>query len=1358
MIKRVGITGRGEKKVNNSFKRIDSIICFIEGTKYLNSSIRNIIFIGGESFGLIELNGNGRYKRHFVNTSCASGTGSFIDQQAKRMNLSTEELADLAEKFNGVAPQIATRCAVFAKSDIVHLQHEGYSKESICGGLCYGLARSILATILSGREIQGEIAVVGGVAKNTQVIKAIEERLGKKIIISKHPETVGAIGAALFAEEFKTVNSHLHSPLSLDLFKKEKTEKKREKVRPPLKLKLSEYPDFKFTDFYKKNDTEVALYKPLEKNRKYEVVLGIDIGSTSTKAVIVDYNKEALLSFYNQTSGDPIDATKRIFKCIIDFIQKNEIQFEIKAVGTTGSGRKLVKSVINADFEINEITAHAKAAIFIDPKVDTIIEIGGQDSKFTQIKDGSVYNSVMNYVCAAGTGSFIEEQAKKLDVKIEDYADLALGVEAPYTSDRCTVYMERDINVLLSKGWSKRQLLAAVLYSVRDNYINKVVNRESIGNQVYFQGATARNKALVAAFEELLGKPIHVSQYCHVTGAWGVCLLLIEQDRKKTKFIGLEFANVKTVTETETCELCDNACILTLFKSNKKTVAYGMMCGRDYTDKKPRKKEKKFFDAVKKHDEIMNIDIKTKVKKNEKIGIPNCLFMFEYQSLWKTFFNLLGYEVNISYSSRETIDRGMSLLTAEFCAPITMSHGHMQHLLDKNVDYIFFPAMIREKDLLNEDNLKLTLKKEKDCNFCYYTEYLPMVFKSLPAFDIENKIIDPIIDFDESIQKISQRIYKSFNGKLDVTEKEVKNAYSTAYNLFLKAKSQLEKFGKEELHKTKTNDEITIAILGRPYNALDKVINIDIPNKITDMGHKVLIQDMIATDDISFDYSHQFFDKMHWNYGQKLLKAAESIIKNDNLFPIYLTNFRCSPDSFIVEYFKEIMDRCGKPFIIMQLDAHGSDIGYITRIEAGIEAFKNWKENKKISSPPSYTPQFNRLKKENTILIPHVDDVVFKFIATTLKAYGYKTILMDENEVTINTGSRYVNGGECLPIAAMIGGVINSIEQYNLDPDKTTFYIPVVCLACNFSQFPILAKMVFEKLGWKNLQVYTANMMDTLPHTPLSLNLTMWKCNIIGCLLKKLNAKIKPYEINAGETDRVNEKAIELINEAILKKRNLKTVFRKVFDMFQSIKTSYVPKPKLAIVGDLYAKYNPILNQNVTKIVEDLGGEILIPSTTELILFHRVLDLNVLKKHKRLFKYSWAALEYNVLKRMEKKYEKIVQPLIGDQEEPSIEEVFSVLDKYGIKREMSGETPLGLGRAIILLEKGLANAIINVNPIFCCPGIISSSIFERIQKDYNVPIINIFYDGTGDHNKVLIPHLNYLKSMDALCKTSPDMK
>jgi len=267
----------------------------------------------------------------------------------------------------------------------------------------------------------------------------------------------------------------------------------------------------------------------------------------------------------------------------------------------------------------------------------------------------------------------------------------------------------------------------------------------------------------------------------------------------------------------------------------------------------------------------------------------------------------------------------------------------------------------------------------------------------------------------------------------------------------------------------------------------------------------------------------------------------------------------------------------------------------------------------------------------------------------------------------------------------------------------------------------------------------------------------MWKCNIIGCLLKKLHAKIKPYEINTGETDRVNKKAIEIIDESILKKRNLKTVFQKVFDMFQSIKTSYVPKPKLAIVGDLYAKYNHILNQNVTKIVEDLGGEILIPSTTELVLFHRALDLNVLKKHKRLFKYSWAALEYNVLKRMEKKYEKIVQPLIGDQEEPSIEDVFSVLDKYGIKREMSGETPLGLGRAIILLEKGLANAIINVNPIFCCPGIISASIFERIQKDYNVPIINIFYDGTGDHNKVLIPHLNYLKSMGALGKTSPNV-
>ncbi|MCP4603173.1 MAG: hypothetical protein GY847_22105 [Proteobacteria bacterium] len=1348
-VSKVGVTGTGHEYVGNMFKSIDSVICFLEGTKYFYPSISNIIFIGGESFGLIELNEKGNYKRHNINTSCAAGTGSFIDQQAKRINVSTENLADLASNFSGTAPQIATRCAVFAKSDIIHFQQEGNSRDSICCGLCNGVSRSILDTILSGRRLIGETAIIGGVSKNIQVVRAIEQSLGNKVLITDYSDVVGAIGAALLAGDFNaedTANNNTISSLNLSYFKKDEIKRKRENIRPPLELKLSSYPDFRYESFYIDEATEVASYKLLKKDDKYEVVMGIDIGSTSTKVTLVDFNKDILLSFYNSTSGDPIDATKRIFKCITNFMRKYGVDLIIKSVGTTGSGRKLVKEIINADFEINEITAHSRAAVFIDPNVDTIIEIGGQDSKFTQLRDGSVYNSVMNYVCAAGTGSFIEEQAKKLDVEIDDYAEMAMGIEAPFTSDRCTVYMERDINVLLSRGWDKRQLLAAVLHSVRDNYMNTVVSGAFIGNSVYFQGATARNKALVAAFEQLLEKPIHVSPHCHLTGALGVSLLLLDQNIDKTSFIGLQFADANISTETEICELCNNKCKLTLINSHDNNIAYGLMCGRDYADKKPTKKKLKHFDAVKKYNELIQIPTQAGPKRRKVIGIPICLFMFEYINLWKSFFNYLGYEVVTSRSSKEIVKQGRAHLAADFCAPIMLAHGHVKELLDKKVDYIFLPSMIREDDPDNKDHLKLFSNKTIDCYYCYFTEFLPNILKSLPAFDMENKLIDPLLYFNEDLPMISQRIYNSLKEHLDVTESEVISTFSLVYEEFLRAKKRLKHFGEVELSKTKSEDGIAVVILGRPYSFLDKTISIDIPNKIVNMGYKVIFQDMLPLENVSREYSERFIDRMHWNYGQKILKAAEYVISNDNLFPLFLTNFRCGPDSFILEYFKETMNRAGKPYLTIQLDAHGSDVGYITRLEAGIEAFKNWRKKRIISKPPPLMIPDRKLEKDMTILIPPVDNIATGFLKDTFNSYGYDSYVLEENEAAMDLGLRQVSGGECLPIISVIGAIIHTVDKYNLDPAKIAVYGPVVCVACNISQYLVLGELVFTKFGWLDLFPFTYNPLMAMPDTPFGMTVTFWRSQIVASLLRKLCAKIKPYEVNKGETDAVNEKAVELVKKAILKKRNLIRPFKKAFAMFRKIETKYTPKPRIAIVGDLYAKYNSVINQNIADMIENMGGELVYTSTSEYIFIGLDLDRHILARHKnKRFQRFLFKSRYNLLKKSEERFERVARPILKDQEEPSPDELSRALSKYGIDGELTGETMLSLARTIIFIERGLVDAIVHVNPIFCCPGIVTTSVFEKIQEDYNIPIINIFYDGTGDHNKVLIPHLHYLK-------------
>jgi predicted CoA-substrate-specific enzyme activase len=414
---------------------IDSSLASIEGIKFLAPGCRNVFTIGGETFSLIVFDEKGEYREHSINPPCAAGTGAFIEQQAKRLNLTVPELADHALAYTGKTPLIATRCAVFAKTDITHAMQEGYSLDAVCAGLCEGIARNVLDTLVKGREIHPPAAVTGGVSLNKKIVNAISNILKINVNVPEHSHVAGAVGAAALGTRSKL---DLNSILPGDRFRKN--------IRLPLKLTLADYPDFSLHKIFNIGDVEVLIpqggpndSESLANSLKGGAFLGIDIGSTSTKAVLINGTGEAKGGFYTPTGGDPINSVRKLIKTIKSLIAGQNI--EIRGSCTTGSGRKMIKTLFNADMEINEITAHAKAAVHLNPGVDTVIEIGGQDSKFTRIRDGEVYFSNMNYVCAAGTGSFIEEQAKRLGVSLEDFSELALGARAPYTSDRCTVYV-----------------------------------------------------------------------------------------------------------------------------------------------------------------------------------------------------------------------------------------------------------------------------------------------------------------------------------------------------------------------------------------------------------------------------------------------------------------------------------------------------------------------------------------------------------------------------------------------------------------------------------------------------------------------------------------------------------------------------------------------------------------------------------------------------------------------------------------------------------------------------------------------------------------------------------------------------
>ncbi len=931
-IRSYALTGSGAERLELQAKRLDDSVAQLEAVRFLFPDARNILSVGGGSFSLTELDEKGRFLRNVTNSACASGTGAFLDQQALRLGIAPERLGSVAAEHHGVAPPVATRCAVFAKTDMIHLQQEGFTVEAVARGLCYGLGSSTVEGLLGGRRIRGKTVIVGGVARNECVVEQIRRKLGVETVVPERPELVGALGAALWARTHG--EPVILDPSSIGA-RKRGTEGAA--LRPPLALRLSEYPEPKYVDWWIDDaGTEAAVLVEPPRGGALRVALGVDIGSTSTKAVLTEPSGRTVAWAYRKTAGDPLRATQLVFQAFLDMERRHGVRFEVIGAGTTGSGRKMVGAVIGADLVLNEITAHAKAAVHLDPEVDTIIELGGQDAKFTQLAGGVVYNSVMNYVCAAGTGSFIEEQAQKLEIPLDKFAEAAMGVTAPVTSDRCTVYMERDLQRLLAMGWSKAQVAAAVLHSVRDNYLNKVVGGLRIGRKVVFQGATARNKALVAAFEQRLGVPIKVSPLCHVTGALGMALLVLERVEGPTSFRGLRFARERISVENEVCGLCHNHCRLSLIRVGSQTVAWGLKCGREYEDRKPRVKDAggyRFLQA--REAALLGRPQGGKRSGRFRIGIPRALTTYGYLPLWRTFFESLGCEVVLSPpTSGDTLSKGEELVSTELCAPILAALGHAAQQVEGDVDFVFFPHTIRERCPAGYTN----------AYFCCYVQACPSILRNLEELKdlCSRKLLAPVVDYTD-FRVLAEGVHRELGPKLGFSLRRIRKAVGEGVQALVRFQEEAFSLGRKALAEIRDRGDFGIVLIGRPYNTLDRGMNLDLPRKIAEMGHVVLFMDML---EVSPNRVADRYPNMYWQYGQRILSTADYVGGRWDLFPVYFTSFSCGPDSYVLTYFKEIMARYGKPYLVLQFDGHGADAGYLTRIEAALESFRTYFERK----------------------------------------------------------------------------------------------------------------------------------------------------------------------------------------------------------------------------------------------------------------------------------------------------------------------------------------------------------------------------------------------------------------------------
>ncbi|NOX32555.1 MAG: CoA activase [Deltaproteobacteria bacterium] len=1311
----------------------DEQLTIIRAAKYYHKIFDAILNIGGEKFSLSRFDQDLNYNGAKHNTSCAAGTGSFLDQQARRLNLlgGSHELSQKALSNSKKIPDIATRCAVFAKTDLIHAQQEGYGIEQICDGLCYGLAKNISNTLFKYESLGEKILFCGGVSQNLSVKNHLEKITGYRFVIDSNSKFFSATGAALCLLDDiaceKELKEKKFSSLE-DFFISSKKEDIL--LYPRLELKLSKFPDFKCFSSYVTENVEADIYQDPAKILISHGYLGLDVGSTSTKSILINQDGIPVAGFYTKTASRPVMAVQKIFKAYDMFFETYGIQIKINGCGTTGSGRRISGKIVGADIEPDEITAHATAAYNLNRNVDTIIEIGGQDAKFTLLKHGIVTSSVMNTVCAAGTGSFIEEQALKLGCPLPEYSEQAEGVSSPVASDRCTVFMERDINYYFARGYTKKEILASVLHSVRDNYLTKVANIAKIGNCILFQGATAKNKALVAAFEQKLNKPVHVSKYCHLTGALGVALLLKEKQIKASDFRGFGLWKKNIPVRQETCELCTNHCKLTIADIDDETLAYGFLCGRDYQTKKMVPK-KDGYDLLKIRKQVIQRIKKPVLKHNFTVGIPEALYLFEDHDFWIHFFSKLGIKTITSSRLKDPVKSGKIHTGAEFCAPVVALHGHVKYLMDKS-DYIFLPFYF-------EDSLK---KKDRRRQHCYYTQFTPSIISCLSGFD-KKRLISPIIKYLYTNFYTKLELYKSLKKIFPALSFfDISSAYDSS--LEFKENSQLSLKVLYQQYKSRTPD-INIVLLGRPYTVLTRTMNNNIPQLFENLGVKTFYQDMLDFENRDFSEIDPLLKEIHWKYVAQILKAGFIAAKSDHLYPVYISSFKCAPDSFGIDYFKQIMESCNKPYLVLQLDEHDSSVGYETRVEAAVRAFSNHNNSILKEKPHDLShlhPEFSSKIGNKTIIYPNWDLYSGSLIVSVLKNEGLNAFLMEETPETLKKAI-LTNTGQCIPLNAVASGFINTIEKNNLDPSNCVLWLNSSEIACNIKMYPYHIKTILKKNGngFENSEIYKGEL--SLFDISFKASTNAYFAFMFGGLLRSIGCKIRPYEIHKGQTELALQKALSILCRAFEKGESKEDALKNASEIFLKIETRTETRPKVGIFGDLYVRDNDIMNQGLVRFIEENGGEVI---TTPYYKYIKIIANSYFKKWFKEGKYLSLISNKALLvamQAMEKKYYKYFEPVLSKSAFEVKESYENILSEYGILQEHTGESMDNILKIHhIIHENPDLKLLVQTNPAFCCPGLITEAMAQKLEAKLNVPIVSITYDVSGGNkNKAIIPFL-----------------
>ncbi len=1270
------------------------------GVEALHPEVLSVLEMGGEDSKLLLLEhgpGGVTLRDFALNSVCAAGTGAFLDQQAERMKLSLEEFAALALGSRTPA-RIAGRCSVFAKSDLIHLQQIATPLADMAAGLCRAVARNFRGSIVRGRDLPGAVALVGGVALNPAVAEAFRQVFElPDLLVPELPAQMGAIGAARVCLErgqgaacdLAALDRALAAPAPA------------EARRAPLGR----------GDFADRHLRPEAACFSLDSGEEVPAWLGIDVGSISTNLALVDAGGRLLAKRYLRTASRPIEA---VLRGLGELGRELGGRVSVRGAGVTGSGRSMIADLVRADLVKNEITAQARAAVFMDPEVDTVFEIGGQDSKYISIRDGRVRDFEMNRACAAGTGSFLEEQAERLGVPVKDrFQELALAAEAPCDlGERCTVFMESALSARLQRGAGREDLLAGLAYSIVQNYMGRVVGARPVGRRILFQGGTAFNKSVAAAFEAHLGRAVVVPPHHDVTGAIGMALLArehMERTGAETSFRGFDLARLSYTLDSFTCDGCENACSINRVRleGEERPLLFGGRCDK-YDER--RRAPQGMEDLFAFREQALFAELRSQAGRpapRGRMGLPLVFLAHDQLPFYAALLRGLGFEpMATGRTSRAMVRLGGQALAADVCHPVKAAFGHCLTLARQGLN-LFVPCVVNLAEPGQPDRLP-----------CPLTQSFPFLLASrLRQEGSGVRVLAPVLRTDLGPGFLRDGLRAAFAG-FGVTNRELDAALDAARAAQERFEQALRDKGRAVLDGLETP---AVALLGRAYNAFDPGLNLDLPRKLAALGVQTLPQDMLPAEDDSG------LEGMYWRSGRSLLAAARFVRGHPRLFAVRLGSFSCGPDSFIDKGLDREM--AGKPMLCLEMDEHTADAGLLTRCEAFLDSIAHLAPPARLARPKPR--QRDPGLHERVLYGPRMSDHCLG-MAAAFRACGIEArVLPETTAAAMDLARPYVSGKECYPCAVTTADLLAKALSPDFDPERSAFFMPGGSGPCRFGQYAAHHRLVLETAGAGDVPVYSpvqdARLYRDLAGAGKHFARRCWEAIVAFDVLQRCLHRVRPVELDRGEADRLYAVAAAGLERHVADpKADIAAFLARACRTLAGVARKREPRPLIGLAGEIFVRHNRFSNQDLVRRIEALGGEVRLAGMDEWVQYVTSVSLRETRLARDLGRHLKLLLRRKVQDAVARRLEQAGGSLAAH--EPNVEHLLDLAAAY-LPRDVRGEAVLTIGKALDLAPK--AAGVVLAMPFGCMPGTIATALLREAAATRNLPVLALAFDGAA---------------------------